>query len=135
MTFTWEHVLYRFYDAGGALLYVGITNSITSRFKAHAKAQPWWHQVTGCRVEFHPDRAAVQRAEVAAIRFEHPRYNIRDSVPMPRPRTAVPARLRVRPEQKRQLGIPRKELPLRQRVSADEWAWIHDASPYAGATA
>lgn len=30
--FTWRHVLYRFYDAAGQLLYVGITGNIDQRF-------------------------------------------------------------------------------------------------------
>jgi hypothetical protein len=128
MSFTWEHVLYRLYDEGGTLLYVGITNSITTRFTAHAKTQPWWSEVAGCRVEFYPDRAALERAELDAIRFDRPRYNVRGSaIPRPQP---VPARHRVRLEQKLELGIPRKELPLRQRVSDDEWAWIHNLPPY-----
>lgn len=103
MTFTWEHVLYRFYGEDGALLYVGITNSITSRFKWHAAMQPWWSEITSCHVEFLPDRAALQRAEHHAIRFERPKYNVVHS-----------------------LGVPREpRVRLRRRMSDDEWAWMH----------
>jgi hypothetical protein len=75
MSFTWEHVLYRFYAKDGALLYVGITNSITTRFKGHAATQPWWPEVADCRVAFYPDWPALARAEHDAIRYERPRYN------------------------------------------------------------
>ena len=79
MTFTWEHVLYRFFDEEGALLYVGITRSISTRFKAHARKQPWWPEVADCRIAFFPDRAALSRAEKLAIQRERPRYNVRDA--------------------------------------------------------
>lgn len=75
MTFTWEHVLYRFYDEDGVLLYVGVTNSIENRFRWHAANQPWWPEVADCRPAFYPNRASVERAEYDAIRYERPRYN------------------------------------------------------------
>lgn len=77
MTFTWEHVLYRFYDENGTLLYVGITNSINTRFKAHVVDKSWWPEVADCRIAFYPDRAALARAEGDAIKYEHPCYNVR----------------------------------------------------------
>jgi hypothetical protein len=40
MRFEWRHVLYRFFDNSGALLYVGRTNSIATRFDDHARKQP-----------------------------------------------------------------------------------------------
>lgn len=136
MTFTWEHVLYRLYDQDGALLYVGITNSIPNRFKRHADEQRWWPEVTGCRVEFLPDRAALQRAERDAIWFERPRHNIMGSVTPPHPAAARP-RTGARPGQpqyvdvpERLFGGPRKKVPLRQRVSDGEWAWIHNLPPH-----
>lgn len=39
------HALYRFYDAAGALLYVGITIDPGSRWRSHAHDKPWWQQV------------------------------------------------------------------------------------------
>jgi len=75
MTFSWEHILYRFYDEDGVLLYVGVTNSIETRFRWHAANQPWWPEVVDCRPTFYPNRAAVERAEYDAIRYERPRYN------------------------------------------------------------
>lgn len=71
-----SHALYRFRDAAGALLYVGVTNNPSRRFGQHAAGKPWWHEVATIAMEPYPDRAAVLAAERAAIRTESPRYNV-----------------------------------------------------------
>jgi predicted GIY-YIG superfamily endonuclease len=70
------HVLYRMFDEGGTLLYVGITNDPKQRFHDHAKGQPWWSRVANIRVENHPSREALVLSEQVAIRDENPLYNI-----------------------------------------------------------
>lgn len=70
------HALYRFFGADGALLYIGITWNIATRFPRHQGGKPWWCEVNSIKVEQHPDRASVLRAERAAIEAERPRYNI-----------------------------------------------------------
>lgn len=74
-TFTWRHILYRFFNTAGDLLYVGRTNSITTRFDDHARKQPWWGDVADCTTEFHPDLPSLIEAELTAIRTENPLYN------------------------------------------------------------
>lgn len=69
------HALYRFFGAGGTLLYIGITNSIPVRLKNHSRDKPWWLGVTSITVEHYPNRAAVLEAERRAIRAEKPLYN------------------------------------------------------------
>lgn len=69
------HALYRFYGAGGTLLYIGITNSIPVRLKRHSEDKPWWLGVTRIMVEHYPDRLAVLEAERRAIIAEKPLYN------------------------------------------------------------
>jgi len=94
------HVLYRLFDRGGNLLYVGITNDVKARFANHASLQPWWLDVATCRTEFFPTREALERGERAAIKAERPRHNTmyntrRAPVPVaPRParRGAAPRR-------------------------------------------
>lgn len=76
MAFTWNHILYRLYDAADTLLYVGRTNDVRSRFKAHARRQPWWPEVARSALELRPDLDALIEAERAAILTEHPKYNI-----------------------------------------------------------
>jgi hypothetical protein len=71
-----SHALYRFYDAGGALLYVGITLDPGARWRAHRDDKPWWHQVATISLEVHPTRDAVLAAERAAIVAEKPQHNV-----------------------------------------------------------
>lgn len=70
--------LYRFYDAGGRLLYVGISLSTVQRMMQHCDTQPWWPQVT--RAEFEhlttTNRREAERAERRAVIVERPVHNI-----------------------------------------------------------
>ncbi|MCP3017276.1 GIY-YIG nuclease family protein [Nocardiopsis dassonvillei] len=67
--------LYRFYNDGGQLLYVGITNDPPRRMGQH-EAKTWWPQVRGMTVDWYPDRASVLAAEKRAINVENPLHNI-----------------------------------------------------------
>jgi len=68
--------LYRFYDATGALLYIGITNSIPRRLGEHDERKPWFAHSVRATFEHHPSRAAALTAEKKAIKKERPKYNI-----------------------------------------------------------
>jgi hypothetical protein len=39
--------LYRMYDAGGDLLYVGISRSLVERWRTHRREAAWWHEPDG----------------------------------------------------------------------------------------
>ncbi len=69
------HALYRFYDAAGSLLYIGLTVDPGTRWKTHRREKPWWLDVANISIEHFPDRASVERAERVAIQTERPRYN------------------------------------------------------------
>jgi hypothetical protein len=69
------HALYRFFGAGGTLLYIGITNSIPTRLKQHNGDKEWWLGVSSITVEHYPSREAVLEAERRAIIAERPLYN------------------------------------------------------------
>lgn len=69
------HALYRFFGAGGTLLYIGITNEIPRRLKQHSGDKPWWLGVSSITVEHYPSREAVLEAERRAIITEKPLYN------------------------------------------------------------
>lgn len=71
--------VYRFFNAEGALLYVGVTNDIAVRWKWHAKEQPWWPEVVEQRATWHPTRREALAAEDQAINMEAPLYNINAS--------------------------------------------------------
>lgn len=67
--------LYRAYDADGQLLYVGITETGTSRMDSHRLASEWWPQVARIELDHYPDRACARSVEAAVIDFWHPPYN------------------------------------------------------------
>jgi predicted GIY-YIG superfamily endonuclease len=71
-----KHVLYRFYDASGALLYVGITAKPIRRFRDHQKTKDWWTEVSSIRVENFSSRLELIYGERRAIVHEKPLYNI-----------------------------------------------------------
>lgn len=78
--------LYRFYDEGGALLYVGITADLEQRRAAHERDKPWWPDVAEKTVEWHDTRLLALAAELEAIRSEAPRHNVTGSPWAPGPR-------------------------------------------------
>lgn len=68
--------LYRLFDAGGVLLYVGITLDPARRFKEHRKVQPWWSQVARREVEWlQLGGRRAEEAEWAVIAAEGPLWN------------------------------------------------------------
>ena len=69
--------LYRLYDAGGKLLYIGISGSLKKRLAMHADSKPWWPEVTRKTVEWHTTRASAAKTELKAIRSERPAHNMR----------------------------------------------------------
>lgn len=71
-----EHVLYRIFDAGNVLLYVGVTNDWRRRESEHARSKQWWELAAHIKRETFPDRESVIAAEKQAIRTENPRYNV-----------------------------------------------------------
>lgn len=71
-----SQTLYRFWDSGGDLLYVGISVRPWDRWKQHRGDKPWWEEVASVTLQNFATREDVEAAEIAAIRSENPRYNI-----------------------------------------------------------
>lgn len=71
-------LLYRYWNAAGRLLYVGITAESRGgrRWEEHMESKPWYGEAASCRIERHPNRAAALYAEAVAIDRENPIYNI-----------------------------------------------------------
>lgn len=99
--------VYRLFDLRGALLYVGITCNVASRFRDHAKDKHWWSEVAHHVIEWHGDRASAAEREAQLIVDEAPTHNqalnpYRRSggvgVPTRRPRTVRGSSLLTIPE-------------------------------------
>lgn len=90
--------IYRFFDADGVLLYVGITERFGQRWAHHARNKPWWDEVHSQTAEWHPERALAVEAEKNAIRTEKPKYNIvhRPKPAKTKPVSEKPAKVRER---------------------------------------
>jgi predicted GIY-YIG superfamily endonuclease len=84
--------LYRFYDAGGVLLYVGITNNVARRLRQHTKDKAWFAQVQYQSVAWYDSEWHARQAEKQAIRGETPRHNIAGAVEPPRAVTRIDRR-------------------------------------------
>lgn len=69
--------LYRFFDAEGRLLYVGIAVDFEVRREQHQKKAKWWPDQVRYEVEWLPDRASALAAELRAIQTEGPLHNVR----------------------------------------------------------
>lgn len=84
--------LYRFFNADGALLYIGITHDIDQRWRDHAR-KAWWPDVVEKTVDWHETRTLALAAELVAIKSEAPRYNVTGSPWAPGPRVLEPDEL------------------------------------------
>lgn len=71
--------VYRFFNAKGKLLYVGMTADLPARMRQHAKDKSWWGEVAKTTSEVHPTEKAAAVAEATAIVAEKPLYNIAGS--------------------------------------------------------
>lgn len=68
--------LYRLYDSGNQLLYVGISNNPESRWKSHLYGTADWPRLASSRTdEWFDTRVDAEAAEVIAIKAEQPRFN------------------------------------------------------------
>lgn len=67
--------VYRFYDAAGRLLYVGVTDHLKVRFGQHAKDKSWWPEVASRTITWYDGRQEAEDAETKAIGEEKPIHN------------------------------------------------------------
>lgn len=67
--------VYRLFDVGGRLLYVGVAVDPERRFQDHRRDKFWWHLVTRKSIEQFPRRDLALQAEAVAIREESPVYD------------------------------------------------------------
>jgi len=74
----WWYV-YRFFDAGGQLLYVGVTTDPHSRWLQHRRRSAWASAAETVSLEKYAYEDLALDAERIAIRTEQPLHNIRST--------------------------------------------------------
>ena len=79
-----QMAVYRLYDEADRLLYVGASLYPHSRLRDHEK-KAWGGRVARKTVEWHPDKKRGLAAEAAAIKTEHPEFNIMYATPFAPP--------------------------------------------------
>lgn len=72
--------VYRFFDAHGDLLYVGIANSVIHRISQHITSKEWFQTVASAKFEHLETRAEAEARERHIIQSERPRYNVRGTL-------------------------------------------------------
>lgn len=70
---TW---LYRYFDADGVALYIGITGDLERRLDDHARSSSWLDFAVETKLERYAKRKDAEEAEVKAIRAERPLFNL-----------------------------------------------------------
>lgn len=84
------HILYRFFNADGELLYIGVTQDPTARFKSHQHDKSWFSEVATSTMEHFTSRQELMAAELVAIQRESPRHNIAGTwQPKPPPKSEM----------------------------------------------
>ncbi len=71
--------LYRLFDEGGDLLYVGVTERWPTRLEEHQRQQAWAGDIARATTEPHPTMTAALTAERRAIAVEDPAHNVEHS--------------------------------------------------------
>lgn len=69
--------VYRLYDKGDRLIYVGTTGDPAKRFRQHQTGKSWWEEVATREIEWFPDADTALRAERELIASELPPHNVR----------------------------------------------------------
>jgi predicted GIY-YIG superfamily endonuclease len=67
--------IYRWYDADGMLLYIGITGAFATRQSSHIKRSSWAKFAAKSRVEWIDGRCDAELLEIEAIKAEQPLFN------------------------------------------------------------
>jgi predicted GIY-YIG superfamily endonuclease len=72
---THRQTLYRFFDSGNQLLYVGISNNWITRLNQHYKHSEWFSDVVSATFQHFETREEVEAAEKLAIQTEGAIHN------------------------------------------------------------
>lgn len=71
-----DHILYRWWDENGELLYVGKSVALFNRIQSHRRNSAFFAEAAAMTIQRLPNAEDLASAEIAAIASENPRYNI-----------------------------------------------------------
>ncbi len=74
--FAYPHAVYRIYDDADRLLYIGVSYDPDDRLKGHKYAATWVDEYHHHDATWYDTRDEAEAAEAAAIKAEHPVYNV-----------------------------------------------------------
>lgn len=118
--------LYRYYDARGRLLYVGISYHVIIRASQHRDA-PWYSEYVTSRVQHFPTRAEAAAAEINAIQRERPIHNKMHAIKKKPGRSKGPTKAQ---GQNRQRKGPYIQGTPTSVPSGHPWGFYHAESVY-----
>lgn len=96
--------LYRHFDAGGRLLYIGISKAHLSRLVFHKRTATWYWDIARIEIEHFETFEDAKFAEAEAISEESPLYNLQ-GIPGRCARGHYPGRTKVMtPEREKEAG-------------------------------
>jgi hypothetical protein len=67
--------VYRYFDAEGRLLYVGVSLHAVARAMSHRNLAPWWQDARVMTIEHYATRQEALDAEWGAMQTENPIHN------------------------------------------------------------
>lgn len=70
-----SHTVYRYFSATGELLYVGCTQNLVARDRAHRKTSSWFPSASRLATEGPYEESLARAIEKAAIQNEQPQHN------------------------------------------------------------
>lgn len=85
--------LYRHWNNGGRLLYVGVSHDAIKRLAQHEADKEWQSEIARVTIDTYPTREAAEQAEREAVRNENPLHNRicfrpKNEIGLPQPRTS-----------------------------------------------
>lgn len=70
------HYVYRCYDRDGLLAYVGCTSNLQIRLATHSAGSWWAPSIVKVSAKVYPTKDIARAVERAAIKTQHPRWNV-----------------------------------------------------------
>jgi excinuclease UvrABC nuclease subunit len=68
--------VYRLFDSGDEVIYVGTSHDPTARIRSHYTRKPWAAEIARYELDWLPNRDEAEREERRLVKQTKPRYNV-----------------------------------------------------------